>query len=392
MTEPEKINHPQYELADIFNLYWDQFLKNHKVSSHVCKIVNAIRNCRTARLGYHKIKCSNPGCDHEEISYNSCRDRHCPKCQGSKQIEWVYKRLKELLPVPYFHGIFTMPHSLNNLALFNQRFIYDLFFDSTAYALNRFARDEKFLGGQLGFFGILHTWGQNLGYHVHIHYIIAGCGLMKLHDKVKRLPYQEKFLFPVKAMSKTIRDYFIKRLKEAYYNGKLNLAGELGVLCEIDQFELFCDALGREAWYCYTKPPFAGPDKVVEYIGRYTHRVALSNNRIKNIHNNNRIDFSYKDYKDECKIKEMHLQPDMFIQRMLYHFLPYGFRKIRHYGFLSGSNHNRNFEILKSFFEDITDVELIQSIKNWFERFRGCLERTCTVCKSGTLIFEYSYG
>jgi hypothetical protein len=391
MIQSGVLNSPQHELADVFNKYWDRYLKNHKASSRIYKIVNAIRNCRTAELGYHKIKCSNLSCDHEEISYNSCRDRHCPKCQGSKQIEWVNKRLKELLPVPYFHGIFTIPHLLNKLMLFNQRLIYDLFFESTSYALNRFARDEKYLGGQLGFFGILHTWGQNLGYHVHIHYIIAGCGLLKVHERVKRLPYQEKFLFPVKAMSKTIREYFIKRLKEAYYNGKLYLVGELGVLAEIDQFEHFCNVLGSQAWYCYAKPPFAGPDKVVEYIGRYTHRVALSNNRIKNIDDNG-IDFSYKDYKDESKIKEMHLKTDTFIQRMLYHFLPYGFRKIRHFGFLSGSNHNRNFEMLKSFFEDAVDAELCQSIKNWFERFRGCLERTCTVCKTGTLIFEYSYG
>jgi hypothetical protein len=275
--------------------------------------------------------------------------------------------------------------------LFNQKLIYDLFFESTSYALNRFARDERYLGGQLGFFGILHTWGQNIGYHVHIHYIIAGCGFLKLDGRIKRLPYQEKFLFPVIALSKTVREYFIKRLKEAYYNGHLNLPGELGVLAEIDQFEHFCDKLGNQAWYCYAKPPFAGPDKVVEYIGRYTHRVALSNNRIKKIDDNG-IDFSYKDYKDGSKIKEMHLETDTFIQRMLYHFLPYGFRKIRHFGFLSGSNHNRNFKMLKSFFENVVNVELCQSIKNWFDRFRGCLERTCTVCKTGTLIFEYSYG
>ena len=236
-------NNPPYELADIFDLYWDGYEKRHNLSHYVRKIIKNIRQCRTSELGYHKVICSNPDCAHEEISYNSCRNRHCPKCQGSKQIEWVNNRLKELLPVPYFHSVFTMPHTMNNLALYNQELIYDLFFHATSYALNRFSQDEKYLGGQLGFLGILHTWGQNLAYHVHIHYIISGCGLLKDSHEVKRLPYQEKFLFPVEALSKTVRCYFIKGLKEAYYNGELRLPGELSRFSDIDFFERFCDSL-----------------------------------------------------------------------------------------------------------------------------------------------------
>jgi hypothetical protein len=386
-------NHPQYEIADIFNLYWDEFQEDHDISSNIQKVVHNIQSCRTSELGYHKISCSNHDCSHEEISYNSCRDRHCPKCQGSKQISWVNSRLKELLPVPYFHTIFTMPHTLNNLALFNQRIMYEIFFHATSYTLNKFALDEKFLGGQIGFFGILHTWGQNLGYHVHIHYIVAGCGLMKHQHHVKRLPYQGKFLFPVKAMSKTTRDQFIKRLKKAYYNGELYLPGELKRFSEIDVFEKFCDDLGKESWVCYAKPPFSGPNKVVEYIGRYTHRVAISNNRIQSI-DNHQIKFTYKDYKDNYRIKEMKLPVNTFIQRFFYHCLPSGFRKIRHFGFLSGSNHIENLEILISFFEDLCNLnkEIIQSIKDWLERFQGCLDRICPVCKTGTLLFEFSFN
>jgi hypothetical protein len=304
----------------------------------------------------------------------------------------VDKRLNELFPVPYFHTVFTLPHSLNTFTLFNQRLIYDLFFDATSYALNQFAMDEKYLGGQLGFFGILHTWGQNLSYHVHIHYIVSGCGLLKQSRSVKRLPYQEKFLFPVKAMSKTVRCYFIKRLKRAYYNGKLNLPGDLQRFCDIEEFEHFCNALGKESWVCYAKPPFTGPEKVIAYIGRYTNRVAISNRRIKSI-DNHKIIFSYKDYKDDCKRKDIHFTAHTFLQRLFYHYLPYGFRRIRHYGFLCGSDRKTNLEMIKSFFEKISKIklEMIESIKQWRERFKGCLERICPVCKNGTLLFEFSY-
>ena len=303
--QSEKTDKPKYEVADILDIYWGKYIKAKPVPPHIANIVSHIRNCRTAEMGYHKISCTNKDCDHVEISHNSCRNRHCPKCQGSKQIEWVHNRLKELLPVPYFHTIFTLPHTLNYLALFNQEVVYDLFFKATSFALNQFALDHKYLGGQTGFFGILHTWGQNLSYHVHIHYIVAGCGLLK--DKtVKRLPYQEKFLFPVKAMSKTVRSHFIKGLKKAYYNLELYLPGQLQFYSDIDEFEKFCNDLGKEAWVCYSKPPFSGPDKVVQYISRYTHRVAIANSRIQSI-DNGKIRFSYKDYKDDYKIKEMEL-------------------------------------------------------------------------------------
>lgn len=379
-----------YELADIFSRYWPVYCESHPVNLRVNKIVNSIMNCRTSRLGYHKIDCDNPDCDYHDISHNSCRDRHCSKCQYSKQLEWVRARLREVFPIPYYHSVFTMPHSLNDLALFNEKLIYDLLFKSSSYTLNEFSKDLKYLGGTLGFTGILHTWGQKLPYHVHIHYIISGCGLQRDGHTVKRLPYQEKFLFPVEAMSKTMRSQFVKLLKAAYYNGELNLQGALNRYSDIATFESFCRSLGNEAWVCYVKPPFSGPEKVVEYISRYSHRVAISNNRIQSI-DNNEVSFSYRDYKDDNKIKSLTLPVLIFIQRFLYHILPQGFKKIRHFGYLSGCDRNKKLEILRTYFSRLEEkaLEISEGIQSFLDRFSSFIERLCPECNVGHLQFTF---
>jgi len=390
---PEHSSFPQHEIAGIFSEYWSSFCEENSVPPQVKKVVNALMCCRTSKLGYHKTECDNPDCDYHEISYNSCRDRHCPKCQGSKQIEWVNARLHELLSVPYYHSVFTMPHSLNNLALFNEKLIYDLLFKSSSYTLNEFAKDPKYLGGKLGFTGILHTWGQKLDYHVHIHYIVSGCGLQSDGQTVKRLPYREKFLFPVDAMSMTMRSKFVSLLKEAYYNGELNLPGALNCYSDIDTFESLCQKIGNEAWVCYVKPPFSGPEQVLEYIGRYSHRVAISNRRIQSI-DNNEITFSYRDYKDDDKIKQMKLSAFTFIQRFLYHILPFGFKKIRHFGYLSGRNRKKNLETLRDYFSRLEEntLELSDGIQSWLDRFSSFLAQLCPKCNQGHLYFDFEFN
>ncbi|MFQ5771655.1 MAG: IS91 family transposase [bacterium] len=387
--QPESSSSAAYEVADIFRKYWSYYCERHSVSRHVEKVAHSIMNCRTSKLGYHKIECDNSDCDYVEISHNSCRDRHCPKCQGSKQLEWVNARLEELLPVPYYHSVFTMPHSLNNLALFNEKLIYDIFFKATSYTLNMFAKDPTYLGGKLGFTGILHTWGQKQDYHVHIHYIVGGCGIMSDGRTVKRLPYREKFLFPAEAMSKMVRCQFVKLLKAAYYNGELNLPGELNRYRAIEEFESFCRTIGNEAWYCYCKPPFSRAEKVVEYLSRYSNRVAISNRRIQSL-DNNEVKFSYRDYKDDGKIKSLTLPVFTFLQRFLYHILTFGFTKIRYYGYLSGCDRDKNLAFLRNYFSRLEQKaqELSAEVKCWQDRFSSFFERLCPRCRHGHLQFE----
>ena len=378
---------PKYELADIFNLYWKGYKENHNTSPWQNKAIWLIQNCRTSRLGGHIATCSNTECDYQKNAYNSCRNRNCPKCQGSKQIEWVRNRLEEILPIPYYHHIFTLPHKLNDLALCNKKVVYDLFFKSAAYTLNAFSRDPKYLNAQLGFIGILHSWGRTLSYHVHIHFIVTGGGLAK--DRFKRLPYQNKFLFPSLALSRTIRGYFVKQLKKAYSNGLLQFPGNLERISNSKAFDGFCREVGKEAWYNYIEKPFSGPEQVVKYIGQYTHRIAISNHRIREI-DNNHIKFRYKDFKDESKQKVMSLASDQFIQRFLWHVLPSGFKRIRHFGFLSSGNRRECFEKIKYLLDELSQssIDSLNRIQEWILNVDAILTKRCPKCKAGTLEFS----
>jgi hypothetical protein len=382
---------PKFEIADIFNRYWEKFLATHKVSKWQRYVVWAIRVCRTSELGGHIERCTNEFCDYVKNAYNSCRNRNCPKCQFSRQIKWVYDRLKELLPVPYYHVVFTLPHSVNDLTLCNKDVIYDLFFKAAAYTLNAFSQDPRYLGAQLGFFGILHTWGSTLTYHVHIHFIVTGGGLAYDGSGFKMLPYREEFIFPVKAMSRTMRGRFVKLLKQAYRENRLNFPGDLQSIARPADFYDFCSRVGNEEWVIYSKKPFAGPEKVVEYIGRYTHRVAISNHRIINIEND-RITFRYKDYQDDEKIKEMTVSAEHFIQRFLWHIVPEGFRKIRYYGFLSPGNREEKIDLIKKLLDELIEKSssILDSIASWLDRYDEVLNRRCPVCKIG--IIEYLFA
>jgi hypothetical protein len=382
---------PKFELADIFNRYWQEYHVKHNTSKLQRSVVWAIRNCRTSVLGGHIERCTNDVCSYIKNAYNSCRNRNCPKCQFSRQIKWVHDRLKELLPVPYYHVVFTLPHSLNDLALCNKEVIYDLFFKSAAFTLNAFSQDPKYLGAQLGFFGILHTWGSTLTYHIHIHFIVTGGGLAFDGSGFKRLPYKEEFIFPVKAMSRTMRGKFIKLFKAAFRENRLKFPGDLKSIEQPANFYDFCSKVGSEDWVVYSKKPFAGPEKVVDYIGRYTHRVAISNHRLVAIDNGS-ITFKYKDYQDEEKIKEMTLTADHFIQRFLWHIVPEGFRKIRYYGFLSPGNRQEKVDLIQKLLDVVVEKSswASKSISEWIDRYDAVLNHRCPMCKTG--IIEYLFA
>ena len=333
---------PKYEVADIFNLYGKEYRKNYKLTTDQLNVMYAIEHCRTAEYGFHADICDN--CGHIEKAYNSCRNRHCSKCQGIAKRKWVEARIDELLPVSYHHAVFTLPNQISVLSLHNQKLIYDLLFDAASQTLLVFGDDPEWLGAKPGFYGILHTWPQTLWPHAHLHFIITAGGLTNNGEWVEP-KYKGKFLFPVPALSKVFRGKFIEGLKKAYYAGELVLPDNLKIKDD-DEFEQWIDLLASRNWVVNSKPPFSGPEEVVRYIGRYTHRIAISNHRIISIADG-QISFSFKDNKEKDKSKvwkEMTLPADQFIKRFLWHVLPKRYHRIRHYGFLTNGKKKANLE------------------------------------------------
>jgi hypothetical protein len=374
---------PNVGVAEIFRRYFDAYLLTHKVSYYQRKVVDAIQSCRTAALGGHVIRCNK--CDYQRHEYDSCRNRHCPQCQIYQKLKWVAARLGELLPIPYYHTVFTMPHSLNALALYNKELIYDMFFKATSQALNAFAQDPRFLGAKLGFIGILHTWGQALTHHIHIHYIVTGGGLSNDGQRWVKLPYGKKFLFPAKAVSCRVRRQFSKLLWQAYREDKLIFPDELAYLKEPSEFDRFLNKVAWEEWRSHMKEPFGGPDAVVKYIGRYTHRVAISDHRIKAM-NDGRVVFAYKKYhNDTVSPGTMTLDYDEFIRRFLLHVIPHGFKRIRHFGFLSSGSKTRALQCLRNLL--IAASEKLKEAQATFEAWLAGADNRmkCPECKDGLL-------
>jgi len=310
---------PQYEVAGVLNANWPAVHQRAKFNTWQLRTLHAVRRCRTAALGAHVDGCTE--CGHLRVSYNSCRNRHCPKCQGNEREKWIQSREAELLPVPYFHIVFTLPDTLNQLCLHKDKEVYNILFQSAWYVLNTFGHDHKWLGAQMGMIAILHTWGQKLSLHPHLHCIVPGGGLAK-QGKWKTAKTNGKYLFSVKAMSKVFRGRYIALLKE-------RLPAEM-------HRELL-NELYKKDWVVFAKRPFNGPQSVIEYLGRYTHKIAISNHRIKNIENG-KVTFSYKDYRAAAVTKEMTLDAFEFIRRFAMHILPKGFVRIRHYGIVSSTS------------------------------------------------------
>ena len=368
------------EVADVFRQYGEAFLKRwgHTVSPQQRKALRDIGACRTAALGGHLEQCD--GCPHEVMAYNSCRNRSCPKCQSTTRDRWLAERAKELLPVPYCHVVFTVPESLAMLILQNAQLVYSLLFRAVSQTLLEIAADPKHLGAQIGFLAVMHSWSQNLLHHPHIHCVVPAGGLAP--DGSRWIPCRRKFFLPVRVLSRLFRGKFLALLRDAFTRGKLQFHGKLTPLQAPARFHAFLRPLQDTEWVVYAKPPFGGPEYVLKYLARYTHRVAISNGRLLRLENG-QVTFQWRDSKDNNQIKAMTLDAVEFIRRFLLHILPPGFVKIRHFGFLSN---RRRAAALAGCRELLPQpVAPSDSAPILSERQQSAVERRCPVCKTGKL-------
>ena len=323
---------PTLEVADIIRAQGERFLERSRswLTWPQRKVLNAIERCRTAALGGHRDRCLR--CGHRAISYNSCRNRHCPKCQTGARNRWLAERSQELLPVPYVHVVFTLPHQLAPLAYQNKRLLYRLLFQASAAALLEVAADPRHLGAEVGFLSVLHTWGQNLQHHPHLHCVIPAGGLSADHTRWIQPRYP--FFLPIKVLSRVFRGKFVAGLRRAFQQGELGFYGDQKFIQDPKQFRALLRSLFRQDWIVYVKPPFGGPEYVLHYLARYTHRVAISNHRLVAFQNG-QVTFRWKDYAQGNKKRKITLTADEFLRRFLWHVLPKGFVRIRFSGFLA---------------------------------------------------------
>jgi hypothetical protein len=320
------------EVADVFRTHESAFLDEFGeiLSPEQRRALHDITVCRTAALGGHVEECDQ--CGHQRIAYNSCRNRHCPKCQATAAAQWMEAREAELLPVEYFHVVFTLPSALAPIALQNQREVYGLLFRAAAETLQKIASDPKHLGAEIGVLAILHTWGQNLQHHPHVHCVVPGGGLAL--DGSRWVSCRPGFFLPVRVLSRVFRGKFLALLRSAFERGRLSFHGKLSALSDAGEFEHRLAESARPEWVVYAKPPFGGPEQVLKYLARYTHRVAISNQRLVDMEDG-KVRFHWKDYAHKGAQKTMSLRAVEFIRRFLLHVLPSGFVRIRHYGFLA---------------------------------------------------------
>jgi hypothetical protein len=365
------------ELQDIFAQHGETYQLNHSLLSNQLKVIRAITTCRTAVLGGHVDACD--ACDYTRISYNSCRNRHCPKCQTLNKERWIEARKEDLLNVGYFHIVFTIPDLLNPVAYQNQRVVYDILFRAAAETLSELSTDKEYLGAQIGFTAILHTWGQNMMHHPHVHCIVPGGGLNSSGQWVHS---RKKFFIPVKVLSRKFRGKFLYYLKQA----NLEFHGSISDLQDTGKLQNLLSSLYQKEWVVYCKPPFKNAGCVIEYLGRYTHRVAISNNRIIKLEDGV-VTFKWRDYKDSIKQKEMHVTVDEFIRRFLIHVLPNGFTRIRHYGLLSPRNKTTKLKLCKK----LTNTPLNEAPKikmstlDFLKKLTGKDFTICPCCGVGHL-------
>jgi len=329
-SDPEAGTGAAPEVADIFRAYGEAYRATHRLSGQQLRVMQAIETCRTSALGGHMAQCDR--CGAQVVRYHSCGNRHCPKCQTLGKLRWVQARLSELLDIPYFHCVLTLPHDLNPLAQGNPQLLYGLLFASAAATLQTFGRDPRWLGGEIGLTLVLHTWGQTLEHHIHVHGIVTGGALAP--DGTRWIATKRRdFLFPVKGLAKVFRGKYLAGLQRAYAQNTLRFAGATTPLAHPKAFARFIAALQQHAWVVYAKPPFAAAAHVVSYLGRSTHRVAISNHRLVAVHKG-QVTFRWRDYRHGNSVKVMTLAAGEFIRRFLLHTLPSGLRRIRHYGLL----------------------------------------------------------
>jgi len=339
------VSQPTVEVADIFRAQGSDFIDRHhnRMCFQQLKVMHAIVRCRTAALGGHIDTC--PGCGQDSgLFFNSCRNRHCPKCQAQARQRWIAARERELLQTPYFHVVFSMPHELNALILQNEVELYNLLFRTVAETLTEVAANPEHLGAAIGFFGILHTWGQNLLFHPHIHCVVPSGGLAP--GRTRWIRGSDRFLLPLEVLKKVFRGKFVEGLKEAYAQKRLCLEGQIQHLARPNCFAAFVRKLHRHKWIVYTKAPFGGPEQVLRYLGRYTHRVAISNHRLLAF-DGDRVTFRWRDYAHGNVQRVMTIAAEEFIRRFLVHVLPKGFVRIRHFGFMANYQRSASFELCR---------------------------------------------
>lgn len=340
---------PPFEVADIVRTVGRSFIENHRswLTGLHLKVLSAIGRCRTAALGGHRDRCSR--CGHTvAISYNSCRNRHCPKCQTNARDKWLAARQGELLAVPYVHVVFTLPHELAPLAFHNKKLLYNLLFRASAATLLEAAANPTHLGAEIGFLSVLHTWGQNLLHHPHVHCVIPAGGLSPDHQRWVHPRYP--FFLPVRVLSRMFRGKFVAGLKRAFCNGDLCLPGALKPLAQDKVLRSFLRTLFRQDWVVYAKPPFGGPQHVLHYLARYTHRVAISNHRLVDF-TDGKVAFRWKDYAHGNKGRLMTVTAEEFLRRFLLHTLPRGFIRIRSFGFLANRRRTARLPLCRRLLE-----------------------------------------
>jgi len=372
---------PRLELADIVRAHGDAYRCTHRLATVQHRALRAIAACRTAVLGGHRDTCDR--CGTERITYNSCRNRHCPKCQTLTKERWLAARRAELLPIPYFHVVFTLPHDLNALAQGNPRVIYALLFRAAADTLLTFGRDPRHLGGTLGITAILHTWGQTLTQHLHLHCLVTGGALAP--DRARWMAGRSSFLFPVRALSRVFRAKSLAGLQRAFDAGQLAFAGGTAALADRRAFIALLARLRAVDWVVYAKRPFAGPEQVLAYLGRYTHRVALSNDRLVE-HRDRCVRFHWKDYTDHDRGKVMTLEAEEFLRRFLLHVVPRGFMRIRHFGLLANRTRRGTLARCRDILGQSPPADVPpESVAVLLQRLTGVDLSRCPVCGEGRM-------
>ena len=335
------------EVANIFQEYGPQWRTDHQghLSLNQLKVMSAIEHCRTAALGGHILYCEN--CEQLQIAYNSCRNRHCPKCQSSAAKRWLEARQADVLPVDYYHVVFSLPAGIADIAYYNKASIYNLLFQAASETLHTLAADPKHLGAKIGMIMVLHTWGSALTHHPHVHCIVPGGGLSP--DTQSWIACKPGFFLPVRVLSRLFRRLFLEKLQQAHLGQELHFYGQHQHLSNADLFRKWLQPFKQQEWVVYAKKPFAGPQAVLAYLSRYTHRIAIANSRLLQV-NDDGVTFKWKDYrlKGRTKYKAMTLPVDEFIRRFLIHVLPKGFHRIRHYGMLANASHATSLRLAKS--------------------------------------------
>jgi hypothetical protein len=379
------MSRPAFELAGIFRQHGETYRQARKLPLRQLRAMRAIEVCRTAALGGHVEKCGQ--CSYTRISYNSCRNRHCPKCQNTERARWLESRKAELLPVQYFHVVFTIPEELARIAFYNPEVVYGILFRTAGETLLTIARDPKHLGAEIGFFAILHTWGQNLLHHPHLHCVVPGGGLSPDHDRW--ISCRPGFFLPVRVLSALFRRLFLEAIEKAFHKGELRFFGEVEPLAQFFAFAAYLAPLRASPWVVYAKPPFGGSQQALEYLGRYTHRVAISNERLLAVRNDS-VTFQWKDYrhKDKQNSRVMTLDSTEFIRRFLIHTLPPGFQRIRHLGFLANRHRKEKLELCRKLLTTPAAQLLPDSIL-CLALLHAVIVRPpalCPQCKTGVLI------